>query len=248
MSRISELQRIEGAKTDSGDLFVVVNLADRELGTKNITRRELVNAIQQEPFDQINIVNGFISNTAITSTSFSGGSLFNSTINNPSINIDNFYEAPLGSDDYFIIRNIAGQTVKIAFSDLQSELETEFQKVTKIYVDGSVLNTGTGSYLKPFQTLEEAFEFAQNSEIPIAISVLPGLYKTNGNLALPDNCSIISTNGQYSTTIEMNEGFEEENCILVGSGCYVQGLSFTNQRVDDFDNPSKGFADFLVSD
>jgi hypothetical protein len=40
----------------------------------------------------------------------------------------------------------------------------------------------------------------------------------------------------------MNEGYEEENCILVGSGCYVQGFSFDNLRVDDFDEPTKGFA------
>lgn len=222
MSKISELQPITGNRTRSEDLFVTVNLEKRELGTKNITRSELVKAIQQETFDSINIVGGIITN--------------------PSINITNFYQEPLNDADYFILRNTSGQTVKIAFSDLQSELETEFQKITKVYVDNSVANSGTGSYVRPFQTLEEAFQFAQNSEDPIAISVLPGIYKTNGNLELPDNCSIVSTNGQYSTTIEMNEGFEEENCILVGSGCYVQGFAFTNQRVDDFDNPSKGFA------
>jgi hypothetical protein len=242
MSKISELRPIVGNRTASNDLFVVVNLEDRELGTKNITRRELVNAIQQETFNSITITGGSASNTNITNSTIVGGNFFQNTINNPSLNIDAFYEAPLNDDDYFVIRNIAGQTVKIAFADLQNEFATTFQKTTKVYVDSSISESGNGSYYKPFQTLEEAFQFAQASPNPISISVLPGLYKTNGNLALPDNCSIVATNGQYSTTIEMNEGFEEQNCILVGSGCYVQGFAFTNQRVDDFDDPTVGFA------
>lgn len=40
----------------------------------------------------------------------------------------------------------------------------------------------------------------------------------------------------------MKNGFEKENCILLGSGCYVQGFSFFNLQVDNFDYPSKGFA------
>ena len=102
-----------------------------------------------------------------------------------------------------------------------------------------------GSYLKPVATLEKALEMAwaaSEAGIPTAISVLPGDHYTNGNLAMPDLCSIVSTNGQYATKIIMNNGYEVENCFLLGSGCYVQGFSFFNLKVDNFDYPSKGFA------
>lgn len=242
MSKISELLPIEGQRTKSNDLFVTVNLESGDLGTKNITRAELVKAIQLETFDDIKVSGGNIANTQITNSTIIAGNFFQNNINNPSINIDNFYTPPINENDYFILRNISGQTVKVTFANLQNEIAINLQKTTKIYVDSSSEEQGNGSYYRPFQTLEEAFAIVQSAENPISITVLPGVYKTNGNLALPDNCSIVSTNSQYATTIEMNPGFEEENCILVGSGCYVQGFSFTNLRVDDFDNPTKGFA------
>lgn len=227
MPKISELSPIPGSLTKSQDLFVTVNIESGDQGTKNITRRELVNAIEQEVFGAIQVAGGSIANTSII---------------NPNIRVDTSYTSPLNANDYFILRNTANQTVKIAFSSLQNEVFSGLLKTTKIYVDSSVASSGNGSYGTPLKTLEEAFAFAQASENPVSISVLPGVHKTNGNLALPDNCSIVSTNGQYATTIEMNEGYEEENGILVGSGCYVQGFAFTNMRVDDLDNPTKGFA------
>jgi hypothetical protein len=227
MPKITELSPILGNRTKSVDLFVTVSLEEGEQGTKNITRAELAKALEQEDFNAIRIAGGSIANVSIT---------------NPNIRVDNFYSEPLNANDYFIIRNTANQTVKIAFSSLQNEISAGFQKTTKVYVDSSASQVGTGSYGRPFQTLDEAFAYTQDAENPISISVFPGLHKTNGNLALPDYCSIVSMSGQYSTTIEMNEGYEEENCILVGSGCYVQGFSFNNLRVDDLDNPSSGFA------
>ena len=55
MSKISELGPIKGANTRSEDLFVIVNLIQGDDGTKNITRKELVQAIQYEIFDRITI-------------------------------------------------------------------------------------------------------------------------------------------------------------------------------------------------
>ena len=157
------------------------------------------------------------------------------------------FQSPIADDDYFLLKDVStNQVVALSYSDLTNEFTETFAKANKIYVatDGFDANTANGSYFKPYGTLEDAFAAAavQAQTAPVSISVLPGVYYTNGNLALPDNCSIVATNGQYATTIEMNEGFEEQNCILVGSGCYVQGFSFTNQRVDDFDDPNVGFA------
>ena len=70
MSKISELGPITGANTRSEDLFVIVNLIQGDDGTKNITRKELVQALQYEVFDRITITGGSISSVRI----------FNSTI------------------------------------------------------------------------------------------------------------------------------------------------------------------------
>lgn len=65
MAKISELGSISGANTRSEDLFVIVNLIQGDDGTKNITRRELVQAIQYEIFDRITITGGQISGVTI---------------------------------------------------------------------------------------------------------------------------------------------------------------------------------------
>ena len=76
MSKISELGPIKGANTRSEDLFVIVNLIQGDDGTKNITRKELVAAIQYEIFDRITITGGNIS----------GVRIFNSVIEDNTMN------------------------------------------------------------------------------------------------------------------------------------------------------------------
>ena len=69
MSLISELGPITGANTRSEDLFVVVNLIQGDDGTKNITRKELVQALQYEIFNRITITGGAISNVVMRDSS-----------------------------------------------------------------------------------------------------------------------------------------------------------------------------------
>jgi len=153
------------------------------------------------------------------------------------------YTPPLTNDDYFIIQDgSTTENLKVSFGDLQTELSTAFAHAKKVYVEANAEAGGNGSYLRPFDNLEDAFDYADANAPGVAISVLPGTYYTNGNLALPDDCGMISTSGQYMTNIVMNNGYEENNCILVGSGGYVQGFTFRNQRVDSFENPTVGFA------
>lgn len=221
MSKISELGRITGDVLKSGDLFVVVNLEQGENGTKNITRAELVRSIQEEEFDSITITGGSLSNI--------------------DLNIQNEHIPNLEDGDYFVIKDIGTNTTrKITYKELQDEFALTFDSMQKVHVSDTASEGGNGSYLQPFKTLEEAFEYAQQNA-PVGISVLPGTYYTDGNLPLPDYCAIVSTNGQYVTNIVMNEGFESENAILVGSGGYVQGFSFNNMEIDNFDNPTGGF-------
>jgi hypothetical protein len=229
MTKITELGKILGTNTKTRDLFVVVSLDQGEDGTKNITRREVIQALQLEEFDNITIT---------------GGTISDATMNNVDINIDEQYSPDLLDENYFYVKDVlSDSTVAISFGDLTKEIAKKFKKLKKIYVseDGDDLEAN-GSYLSPYQTLQRAFEEIQLSTVPVSISVLPGNYFTNGELALPDECTIVSTNGQYATKIIMNPGFENNNCILVGSGCYVQGFSFDNLEVDNFDEPSGGFA------
>jgi len=333
MSKISELLPIAGSRTDFNDLFVTVNLRQGDLGTKNITRRELVNAIQRENFGSLIITGGSISNAPITNSAITGGSITNTPISggtitgsailngsiantaltfielsnseivnssamnlsianssitdsiisnssaefltissseimnsdfiggslsnteitdgtatglsliDPNLDLTIDYAPYISDSDYFALKDVStNQTVKITYAELQNEIARTLKKVSKVYVDSNVAVSGNGSYYKPYKSLDDTFELLQETTAPISISVMPGDYHTNGNLALPDNCSIVSTNGQYATNIIMNEGYEEENCFLVGSGCYVQGFAFKNQRVDSLDDPKKGFA------
>lgn len=221
MAKISELGRITGDVLKSGDLFVVVNLEQGDNGTKNITRAELVRSIQEEEFNNITITGGSLSNI--------------------DLNIQNEHIPNLEDNDYFVIKDIGTNTTrKITYKEIQDEFAQTFASMQKVYVSETAPEGGNGSHLQPFNTLEQAFEYAEENA-PVGISVLPGTYYTNGNLPLPDYCAIVSTNGQYVTNIVMNDGFENENAILVGSGGYVQGFSFNNMEVDDFDNPTGGF-------
>jgi hypothetical protein len=275
MSKISQLGPILASETASNDLFVTVNVAQGDTGTKNITRAELVKAIQLEPFSNINITGGSITNVAISgatagSTTLNGASVNVSAINNSTINggvidgtsLTNFtlddldnYSSPIDGSDEFILKDVSsGATVKISYADFSYEIAEQLKKTNKIYVAADAESGGNGSYMKPYSSLEEAFTFMNSVSYPISITVMPGNYYTEGNLSLRDNCSVVSTNGQYATNIylyDSNNGpgedwslYEpiEENCFLVGSGCYIQGFAFRNMRVDDFDDPTKGFA------
>ena len=233
MSKITELGSITGQNTRSEDLFVTVNLVQGDDGTKNITRAELVNAIQEETFDKLEI----------TGNSFADG------INIIDQNItQNQLYSDIANDDYFLLKDVSvGVTVALPVADLIDKISEEIdtKKPNKVYVSVYGDDSAPGGYTNPVATLEKAIELAQeaaNNNIATSISVLPGDHYTEGNLALPDLCSIVSTNGQYATKIIMKDGFEKENCILLGSGCYAQGFSFFNLQVDNFDYPTKGFA------
>ena len=247
MSKISELGRITGANTKSRDLFVTVNLDQGDDGTKNITRRELVNGIQQEIFNSIKVDGGdYINNIPMNNVDITNSTITNSNIIDPYITVSEQFLPSISDEDYFYLNDASlGETVAISYSQFYNEIAETAKKSNKVYVGNEGNDGYAGSYLKPVATLEKAIEMAWAASdygISTAISVLPGDYYTNGNLALPDLCSIVSTNGQYATKIIMNTGYEKENCILLGSGCYVQGFSFFNLVVDNFDYPSKGFA------
>ena len=238
MTKISDLDKISGNKTKSRDLFVVVNLDQGDDGTKNITRAELINALEEEVFDDIKIEGGYIRDIPIT---------------DPNITVNETLADDIAPADYFYLKDVSsGTTVAFSYSQLYNQIAKSAKKAKKVYVSTDGDDNNIGSYLAPVATLERAVRVAQESAKEVTpgllgrrivnITVNPGTYYTNGELELPDFCSIVSSTGQYTTNIVMNPGYESKNCILLGSGCYAQGFSFFNLKVDNFDYPSSGFA------
>lgn len=92
--------------------------------------------------------------------------------------------------------------------------------------------------------LEIARELRLETESTILVSVGPGIYVEDGGLEIPERCAMISKAGQYVTEIHASDLCRREfrNMILLNSGSYCQGFTFRGQVVDDFDDPSGGFA------
>ena len=225
MPKISELSPILGRDTEARDLFVTVNIKSGATGTKNITRAELIQSIQRESFDNLVVTGGNFSNFNIGTYSGFTGDL-----------VDN---------DVFLVKDVStGNTFALSFSKLQQELSEAFLRQTKVYVSPETNGSGIGSFIDPFGSIKAAVDYVNENEYDgaVAITLFPGEYTTDGLLEIPDNCAVVSTDGPHSVTMINSAGNEENNCLLVGSGCVVEGITFKNQRVDSLDNPSTGFA------
>lgn len=190
----------------------------------------------------------------ITQSTFDGGVISNSDLVDFDMNLNKKFDPPLDEESYFAIKNVkTGETEQLSYKQLFDEVSKSTAQALKVHVDASSGDdTNPGTMLQPVQTLERAFELCLEKaggslnrnalNNAVHISVGPGTYYTKGNLALPDDCSITSTSGQYATVIEALPGYENNNGILVGSGCYVQGFGYMNWKVDNFDYPEGGFA------
>ena len=198
--------------------------------------------------------NSTFENGGIEQSTFLGGTIQSSRLADFDMDLTKEFEAPMDEESYFAIRNEkTGDTEQISYKQLFDEVSKSTQQALKVHVDaGSGDDTNIGSMLAPVRTLERAFELClekAGGELnrnainnSVHISVGPGTYYTKGNLQLPDDCSCTSTAGQYATVIELEKGYENNNGILVGSGCYVQGFAYQNFQVDNFDFPEGGFA------
>lgn len=106
--------------------------------------------------------------------------------------------------------------------------------------DGSDYNDGS-SWNSAFLTIEKALEAATARDGVITlIDIAPGTYVTRGNLDMPDNSLIRAAH--RSVFIRPEPGFEENNVIRMGSGCFVEGPVFEDWRLDSLENPTVGFA------
>ena len=194
-----------------------------------------------------------ITNSDIKDSNISNTVIDESQLADFDMNLTKVFEPKLDEDSYFALKNVkTGDTERMTYRQLYEEFSKTTEKALKVHVasDGDDRNPGT--ILKPVRTLKRAEELAlekaggsyDRNDInnAIHISVGPGTYYVDEPISLPDDCSMTSTAGQYATVIQKKPGWERTNGILVGSGCYVQGFSYMNFEVDNFDQPVGGFA------
>ena len=126
MSKISELGSITGANTRSEDLLVIVNLVQGDDGTKNISRKELVQAIQYEIFDRITITGGTISGVAM-----SDSTLDNVTIDNSNIEDTDWIR---GTIDATVISRSKRQLLHLSLRPRLAQLQSVDQRALTLWL------------------------------------------------------------------------------------------------------------------
>jgi len=205
-----------------------------------------------------------MSNTGISESTMMGGRIEQAAVNDATINrpdlvdfdmdLEKKFDPSIDENSWFALKNVkTGETERITYRQFFDEISKSTSKALKVHVEASSGDDrNPGTVLQPVRTLERAAELAlekaggvysrNDVNNAVHISCGPGTYYTKGGIALPDDCSLTSTSGQYATVIEALPGYEFNNAILVGSGCYVQGFSYTNWKVDNFDFPEGGFA------
>ena len=110
-----------------------------------------------------------------------------------------------------------------------------------VSVNGDDVNNDGTTWERAFATIEKAMEaVALRNGIPTLIDIGPGTYYTQGHIDMPDNCAIRSVH--RTVFIRPVAGYEQRNVFRMGSGCFVEGLMIEGFEVDDFDDPTEGFA------
>ena len=136
MAKISELPPITGANTRTEDLFVIVNLVQGDDGTSNITRRELVEAIQYEIFSRIKITGGTISGVVMSDSRLNNVEIDNSEIE------DTIFRR--GSIDDTVITNSDANNIVMTYSTFNLG-HLENNTANNITITQSDFSDGTGN-------------------------------------------------------------------------------------------------------
>lgn len=113
--------------------------------------------------------------------------------------------------------------------------------IVYVTVGGDDNNSGR-SLDKPVKTIARGLAIANSLGTNYVVSVYPGTYVEDGEMAIGPGNGVVSAGGQYVTNVFASAGNESRNMFLLNSGSYIQGFAFRNQSVDSFDNPTGGFA------
>ena len=116
-------------------------------------------------------------------------------------------------------------------------------KTLYVAPDGNNNSTGRNED-RALASIERALEIVEAQADKVGWTVrLLGDVNTAGEIPVPDFTTIVSASGsQRRAIIRPTSGNEERNVFLCGNGVHILGLKFTGWRIDDFDNPTKGFA------
>lgn len=110
-----------------------------------------------------------------------------------------------------------------------------------VSVNGDDDNNEGTTWERAYATIERAIQEVElRGGLPTLIDIGPGIYYTQGHIDMPDNCAIRSVH--RTVFIRPVAGFEQRNVFRMGSGCFIEGLMVEGFEVDDFDNPTEGFA------
>lgn len=115
-------------------------------------------------------------------------------------------------------------------------------KVFYVRSDGSNQRDGRNPH-NAFQNVEHAIDQINGFAFPEpwTIVLLDGL-STAGEIDVPDFTTILGLNFQRRTVIQPTAGNAIRNVFRCGNGVHLVNLKFTGWQIDDFDNPTKGFA------
>jgi len=151
--------------------------------------------------------------------------------------------SPINEEYLILYRNDNNTATEI--KRYPSVLGLEYTTGNTLYVksNGNDANDG-GSWKTAFATIEHALTVATELEkqgIHTLIEIGPfNTYLTKGHLDMPDNCVVKAVH--RTVFVRPIPGYEQRNVFRMGSGCFLEGLMFEGWQVDDFDNPTEGFA------
>ena len=230
-----------------------VTIDNARMENSTIANTTFEGGINNVTMDNAEITNSEFKDGTIKAVELANVSITDSDLINFDVSLEPKFERAIDDDAYFVLKNVqTGQTEQITYKQLNDELGRTTEKSLKVHVAVDGDDNNPGSILKPVRTLARASELAiekaggdpNRNDInnAIHISCGPGTYYVDEPIVLPDDCALTSTAGQYATVIQKKPGWERTNGVLVGSGCYVQGFSYMNFEVDNFDQPEGGFA------
>ena len=212
MSKISELGPILGINTRSEDLFVIVNLIQGDDGTKNITRKELVEAIQYEVFSHIEITGGTIRNVQMFTSELS-----NVTINDSVINRNTINDSTLNNSQIYVANaeDVTGLRFDLSNSSIHY---SDIDNTT--FTDGSIFDST-----------------ANNVTITSSYFLDGNMARSSGN-----NMTFVDSTIDNSiiTASEFNDG--TANNVVIRNSTFTNGdmynstgnnMVFTNSTIDD---------------
>ena len=240
MSKISELGPITGANTRTEDLFVIVNLIQGDDGTKNITRKELVQAIQYEIFDRITITGGSISNVTIFASDINNNVMDDNEFNNGTINTSEVNDSDIVRGT---MANTAVDSVTIVNSDF-SDGTGNNNVFTNTIVDNGQLNNSTGNNdVFTNSTIDDSFF----NNVTIDQGTANGLILTNieiDELILEDayisNSEIVTTvfsNGSILDTTLSNVAVSNSTITesIISGNTQIFDVNIANADIRDTD-------------